>query len=87
MDDKMLMEGLLWNTKSMADLCMHGTIESGTKNVHEAFQNALKEILSMQNEIYETMSNEGWYQPEEVEQTKIDQIKQKFKPFCCKEEE
>lgn len=85
MEDKLLMEGLLWDTKEMADLCLHGSIESGTKDVHEAFLGALKEILNMQHEIYETMSSNGWYQEEQVEQTKIDQAKQKFKCLCEKE--
>lgn len=79
MSDKMLMEGLLWDAKVLADLCMHGTIESGTPEVHNAFLGALKEVLSMQEEIYTLMSNEGWYQGENVEQKKIDAVIQKFK--------
>jgi len=34
MEDKMLMEGLLWDTKVMADLCLHGSIESSTEMVY-----------------------------------------------------
>lgn len=78
MEDKMLMEGLLWDTKVLADLCLHGSIESSTKEVHESFLIALKDVLQMQNDIYNLMSNEGWYQTEAVEKTKIEQAKQKF---------
>ncbi|MBQ1223488.1 MAG: spore coat protein, partial [Oscillospiraceae bacterium] len=36
MDDKMIMEDLLTAVKTGADLYLHGTIESGTANVHGA---------------------------------------------------
>jgi len=86
MEDKMLMEGLLWDMKEMADLCMHGSIESGTESVHSLFQTALKDILNMQNEIYTLMSNEGWYCPSNVAESKISQVKQKFQTFVTTEE-
>lgn len=78
MEDKMLMEGLLWDTKVLADLCMHGSIESGSKEVHESFLVALKDVLQMQHEIYNIMSEMGFYTTAEVEQSKIDKVKQKF---------
>lgn len=87
MEDKMLMEGLLWDTKVLADLCLHGSIESATKDVHEAFLTGLKDVLTMQNDIYTLMSNEGWYPTEQVEQKKIDQVIQKFSTMCDKKKE
>ena len=78
MQDKMLMEGLLWDTKVMGDLTLHGSIESATKEVHEAFLVALKDMMSMQHEIYQLMSEEGWYSTDTVSQTKLDQVIQKF---------
>ncbi len=78
MEDKMLMEGLLWDTKEMCDLCMHGAIESGTEGIHETFLIGLKELLTMQHEIYMTMNDQGWYQTTNVTDTKLDQAKQKF---------
>ena len=78
MEDKMLVEGILWDTKVLADLCLHGTIESATEENHHMFQMALKDILTMQNEIYNFMSAEGWYTTEAVEQTKLNQAKNKF---------
>ena len=38
MDDKNLMEGILLLEKGVCDLYMHGTIESSTDNVHQAFK-------------------------------------------------
>lgn len=86
MQDKMLMEGLLWDTKVVSDLCMHGAIESSTKEVHEAFLVALKEVLAMQHEIYKLMSDEGWYTADTVSQTKLDQAIEKFRKLVEKED-
>ena len=66
MEDRLLMEGLLFDTKVMADLCLHGAIESSTEEVHKQFSTALKDVLSMQHEIYTIMSNEGWYQMNQI---------------------
>ena len=86
MQDKMLMEGLLWDTKVMGDLCLHGSIESATKEVHEAFLVALKDTMAMQHEIYKLMSDEGWYTTDTVSGSKLDQAIQKFSKLVEKEE-
>lgn len=78
MDDKNLMENILLLEKGVCDLFMHGTIESGTDNVRQAFGSALNEALCMQDTIYDKMMAKGWYPTEQVEQQKIDKVKQKF---------
>jgi len=82
MDDKNIMEGILLTTKNACDLYMHGTIESGTANVHQAFEGALRDALTMQDSIYKDMASRGWYAPEQVQQQKIDQVKQKYTSGC-----
>ncbi len=82
MDDKNIMENILLTTKGVCDLYMHGTIESSTPNVHCAFQSALNDSLGMQDAIYKTMSQKGWYAAEQVPQQKIEQVKQKY-TSCC----
>ena len=68
MDDKTIMENLLLTTKGVCDLYMHGTIESaGTSNVHSTFKTALTDALSMQGDIYKTMTDKGWYQTQNAE--------------------
>ncbi len=57
---------------------MHGTIESATGNVHSAFDNALNESLCMQDQVYQKMTDKGWYTLQPVEQPKIDAVRQKF---------
>ncbi len=78
MDDKCLMEGLLLLEKGVCDLYMHGAIESPSGNVHRAFDGALKESVSIQDGIYSSMQQRGWYAPEQAEQSKVDSVKTKF---------
>ena len=78
MDDKQVMQNLLNNTKAVCDLYMHGTIESSTANVHQAFSTALNDALCMQDAIYKKMSEKGWYQPQSAPQQQLDQLRQKF---------
>lgn len=61
MDDKNLMEGILLLEKGVCDLYMHGTIESSTDNVHQAFNTALNDSLCMQDTLYDKMAAKGWY--------------------------
>ncbi|MFT4106144.1 MAG: spore coat protein [Lacrimispora sp.] len=78
MDDKCIMENLLHTAKGVCDLYLHGTIESPTMNVHQAFDNALNDSLCMQDDIYKKMSAKGWYTTEQAEQQKITKVKNQF---------
>jgi len=78
MDDKNLMENIMLLEKGACDLFMHGTIESATANVHQAFSTALNDSLCMQDTIYDKMAAKGWYPAEQAEQAKINSVKQKF---------
>lgn len=78
MNDKDLMEGLLLTEKGVCDLYMHGAIESTPGNVRQTFAKALNEALCMQDTLYTQMSQKGWYPEKQVEQQKIDEVKQKF---------
>lgn len=78
MEDRDLMEKELLIIKGVCDLYLHGTIESSTKEVHDAFKCALNESLDIQNKIYNLMKEKGWYKTEDVDQNKITMTKQKF---------
>ncbi len=73
-----MMENILLLEKGVCDLYMHGTIESSTQNVQQTFKTALNDSLNMQDIIYDKMAAKGWYPTEQVEQTKINNVKQKF---------
>lgn len=78
MDDRNLMENLLLLEKGACSLYLNGAVESGTANIHQTFDGALKDSISMQDQIYSKMTARGWYQPEQAEQQKMQQVKQKF---------
>ena len=78
MNDKDIMEGILLTTKGVCDLYMHGSIESGTPTVHQAFSTALNDALCMQSSLYKQMTDHGWYTSEQAQPQSIQQVKQKF---------
>ena len=78
MDDRTIMENLLNTAKGVCDLYMHGTIESPTQNVLQAFDTALNDSLCIQDSIYKKMSAKGWYTTEQAEQQKVTKVKNQF---------
>lgn len=78
MNDQNLMEDILLLEKGVCDLFMHGTIESPTDNVHQAFKMSLNDALCMQDTLYDKMAAKGWYPTEQAEQNKVNAVKQKF---------
>ena len=78
MQDQAIMENLLLTTKGACDLYMHGTIESATANVHQAFDAALGETLDIQDSIYQTMQQKGWYPAEQAQAQEIQKVRQKY---------
>lgn len=61
MMDKCTLENILTLTKSLAMLYVNGTIESSNKAVRNVMGDGLKEVLKLQNELYKTMSEDGYY--------------------------
>ena len=78
MDDRNLMENMLLLEKGACDLFMHGSIESSTQNVHQTFNNSLNDSLKLQDDIYLKMQAKGWYPTEQVDQSKLNTVKNKF---------
>jgi len=72
------MENLLLTTKGVCDLYLHGTIESSTMDVHQAFDKALEDSLCMGDNIYKKMSAKGWYSTENAEAEKVQKVKNQF---------
>ena len=78
MDDRNLMQNLLLLEKGCCDLYMHGAVESADRNVLGAFSSAYNDSLSMQGEIFSKMAEKGWYQIAQVDQQKVDRLKQQY---------
>lgn len=82
MDDKSIMEDLLLTAKGACDLFMHGTIESSSMPVRQAFSTALNTELGMQDTLYQQMSQKGWYTTQQANAQETQQVKQKFSASC-----
>ncbi len=78
MNDKEIMENLLFTAKTACDLYFHGVIEASDQKVRSSFQAALDNSLKLQSQIYDKMSQKGFYQVQNVEQQKIDTTRSKF---------
>ncbi len=78
MDDKCIMENLLLTTKGVCDLYLHGTIESSTANVHQTFDQALQDSLDIQDDIYQKMSDKGWYPTSQAREQEILKVKNRY---------
>lgn len=78
MDDKCIMENMLITEKGLCDLYLHGTIESATPHVNQAFGTVLSGTLCMQSDIYQKMAAKGWYPAEQAQQEQKDKVKQKY---------
>lgn len=82
MQDKYLMENVLYASKVTNDLYMHGVIESSTDKVMLLFNKILQDTLKMHNELYKAMENAGMYTAQKVDENKISKAKQKLETAC-----
>ena len=82
MNDKEIMEGILLTAKGVCDLYMHGSIESATPKVQDAFNCALNSALSMQSGVYAAMADHGWYPSDVAPPQQLRQVKEKFANVC-----
>ena len=46
--------------------------------MHQAFDTALNDSLCMQSDIYQKMSQKGWYPAQQADQQQINQVRQKY---------
>ncbi len=89
MEDKYLMENIMFGNKVMNDLYMHGFIEAANEKVFTTFTKALQDTAKMHYEIFKAMETAGFYNMQNVEESKIKQTKQKLESSfesCCKKE-
>ncbi len=74
MKDKLVIENILLLLKGTAEVYVHGTEEASNKAIHEVLYSSLQDILKMQFEVYNKMTEYNWYQienikPEEINKT------------------
>ena len=78
MNDQLLMDNYLLVLKSTVEVYVHGTLESSNSDVREHLKSCLDSIMSMQADTYDKMVEHGWYQVDNVEETKIQETLMKL---------
>ncbi len=89
MNDKYLMENVMFGSKVITDLYLHGVIESTNENVNGTFMKALNETLKMHYDLFKEMENNEFYSLSNVDESKIKQKKKSLECECtnCLEKE
>lgn len=78
MNDQTLMDEMLLLLKSTVEVYVHGSLESSTKNVHNTLKSNLDETIKMQDDLYNKMTECGWYQISNIETKAIKQTLKKL---------
>ena len=71
MNDQLLMENYLLVLKSTMEVYVHGTLESSNNLVRETLKTGLDETVKHQANTYDTMTEFGWYQINNVDTSVI----------------
>lgn len=91
MEEKFLMENVLFANRVINDLYLHGTMESSNDSVMNAFYKGIQETLKMHNELYKAMAEAGFYQVQNITEDKISQTLSKLECTCkdcdCEEDD
>lgn len=78
MNNKVILENILTLTKSLNTLYLNGTIEASNKEVRKMMEKGLQDSLNMQEEIYQMMVDDGYYQVCNVKSTEIEKLYNKL---------
>lgn len=76
--DRDFIEDMLSSEKALSKFYTVATTECGTPTTRTTMKNVLNCALDMQEEVYQTMANRGWYSPDEAETEKVNQAKTQF---------
>ncbi len=61
MDNETLMNNYLFVLKGTTEVYVHGTLESSNPDIRQELKECLNQILSLQANTYDIMSEYGWY--------------------------
>ena len=78
MTDRVMMENILLILKSNLEVYTHGTIESCNPDVRDALNYGLNETLKLQKEVFNEMSENGWYNLNNIESKEINKTLKKI---------
>ncbi|MBC7960813.1 MAG: spore coat protein [Vallitaleaceae bacterium] len=72
---------LLMSEKQLCSALATAASEAATESIRNGFKNILSGQLDLQNQVFKTMSSNGWYQVDQADSTKIQQAKSKYSTF------
>ena len=78
MDDKLIMNNYLLILKSTVEVYVHGTLESSNDDVRKILKHGLDETMSSQRDTFDLMTEYGWYDVNNVNNTSINQVLKKL---------
>ena len=78
MDDKLIMNNYLLILKSTVEVYVHGTLESSNDDVRKILKHGLDETMSSQRDTFDLMTEYGWYDVSNVNNTSINQVLKKL---------
>ena len=71
MESKIIFENYLLVLKSTVEVYVHGTLESSNEIVRNTLKSGLDEIMQMQANTYQLMTQNGWYQVDNINSNEI----------------
>lgn len=83
MTDKDIYENLLNLTKNLTTLLLHASTEASSDEVFDVFSESLQSTVEMQHQIYKCMEDLGFYQIQQVNQSEITTVSNKFEECTC----
>ena len=80
MKDKMLLENYLLVLKSTMEVYNHGTLESSNSDIRKVLHEALNSTLDSQEDTYNKMCENNWYQ---INNINCSDIKKVYEKLTC----
>lgn len=77
-NNKVILESVLTLTKSLNMLYINAAIESSNEEPRAVFENGLDMSLEMQDELYQNMKSDGYYEVSNVKSSEIKKIYKKL---------
>lgn len=77
--DKLLFEQMLLILKSNVEVYVHGTLEASNSKVKKALKTSLDDTMSMQEDLFNIMTDYNWYQVKNIKCTEIEKTYENLK--------
>jgi spore coat protein CotF len=76
--DQDIAQCLLKDEKVMCSMLNNSILESSNGNLRQDWNTCLQNTYQMQKQIFDTMSQKGWYQPTKADMQQMNQAQSQF---------